>query len=474
MGDQPATVVVGIDSSTQSTKVVRVDAATGEVLSLTSAPHPDGTSVNPERWWEALVAAGGLDLDGVAALAVGGQQHGMVALDASGAPVFDALLWNDTRSAPQAERLADAGPDPVAGGGRAAWAEEVGVVPVASFTVSKVAWLAEHHPELAERVAQVMLPHDWLTWRLLGATAEPTTDRSDASGTGYWSVRDGDYRPDILRSAIGHSVAVPRVLGPAERAGERDGVVIGAGMGDNAGAALGLGLREGEVVVSIGTSATVFTSTDTRIVDPSGGIAGFADATGRQLPLLAMLNGARTLVATAAMLGVDLAEFDRLASSAAPDADGLTLVPYLDGERTPNLPEASGTLLGLRRENMTQAAVARAAVLGLLCGTADALDSLRSHGVPVTTVLLVGGGAQSRALQDAAADVLGVPVEVPVAAEYVALGAARQAAWVLSGAAEPPHWERRLERRIEPAADRAWADGVRERYRAARLRVYGV
>ena len=459
------TVVVGIDSSTQSTKVVRVDAETGELLSIASAPHPDGTAVDPRHWWEALVAAGGLELEGVSALAVGGQQHGMVALDANGTPVFDALLWNDTRSAPQAERLAAEG--------REAWAEEVGVVPVASFTVSKVAWLAENHPELADRVTRIMLPHDWLTWRLLGESAEPTTDRSDASGTGYWSVRDGRYRQDILGAALGHAVDVPRVLGPAQRAGLRNDVVVAAGMGDNAGAALGLGLREGEVVVSIGTSATVFTSTDTRIVDPTGGIAGFADATGRQLPLLAMLNGARTLVATATMLGVDITELDRLAASADPDAGGLTLVPYLDGERTPNLPDASGTLLGLRRDNMTPENVARAAVLGLLCGTADALDSLRAHGVPVDTVLLIGGGAQSRSLQDAAADVLGVPVEVPVAAEYVALGAARQAAWALSGDAEPPAWERRLERRIEPSADRSWALAVRDRYREATARVYG-
>ena len=459
------TVVVGIDSSTQSTKVVRVDAETGELLSIASAPHPDGTAVDPRHWWDALVAAGGLELEGVSALAVGGQQHGMVALDANDMPVFDALLWNDTRSAPQAERLAAEG--------REAWAEEVGVVPVASFTVSKVAWLAENHPGLADRVTRIMLPHDWLTWRLLGEGAEPTTDRSDASGTGYWSVRDGRYRQDILEAALGHAVDVPRVLGPAERAGLRNDVIVAAGMGDNAGAALGLGLREGEVVVSIGTSATVFTSTDTRIVDPTGGIAGFADATGRQLPLLAMLNGARTLVATATMLGVDITELDRLAASADPDAGGLTLVPYLDGERTPNLPDASGTLLGLRRDNMTQENVARAAVLGLLCGTADALDSLRAHGVPVDTVLLIGGGAQSRSLQDAAADVLGVPIEVPVAAEYVALGAARQAAWALSGDAEPPAWERRLESRIEPSADRSWALAVRKRYREATARVYG-
>jgi xylulokinase len=460
------TVVVGIDSSTQSTKVLRADAETGEVLSVTSAPHPDGTSVQPERWWEALVAAGGTDLEGVAAISVAGQQHGMVALDSDNRVVFDALLWNDTRSAAQAERLrSEMGAD--------VWAAEVGVVPVASFTITKIAWLAEKHPELAARVTRVILPHDWITWRLLGEAEEPTTDRSDASGTGYWSAQEERYREDLVQAVFGHPVGLPRVLGPADRAGvTAGGTVVGAGAGDNAAAALGLGLVEGEVVVSIGTSATVFTSTDTRIVDPSGAIAGFADATGRRLPLLALLNGARTLVATAQLLGTDVAGLDILACSGSLDADGLTLVPYLDGERTPNLPDATGSLVGITRQNLTPQNLARAAVLGLLCGVADALDALREHGIPVKRVLLIGGGAQSRSLQDAAADLLGVTVEVPTPAEYVALGAARQAAWVISGVSTPPEWPRSLERTIEPADDRAWAITVRDRYTRAVRTIY--
>jgi xylulokinase len=460
------TVVVGIDSSTQSTKVLRADAETGEVLSVTSAPHPDGTSVQPERWWEALVAAGGTDLEGVAAISVAGQQHGMVALDSDNRVVFDALLWNDTRSAAQAERLrSEMGAD--------VWAAEVGVVPVASFTITKIAWLAEKHPKLAARVTRVILPHDWITWRLLGEAEEPTTDRSDASGTGYWSAQEERYREDLVQAVFGHPVGLPRVLGPADRAGvTAGGTVVGAGAGDNAAAALGLGLVEGEVVVSIGTSATVFTSTDTRIVDPSGAIAGFADATGRRLPLLALLNGARTLVATAQLLGTDVAGLDILACSGSLDADGLTLVPYLDGERTPNLPDATGSLVGITRQNLTPQNFARAAVLGLLCGVADALDALREHGIPVKRVLLIGGGAQSRSLQDAAADLLGVTVEVPTPAEYVALGAARQAAWVISGVSTPPEWPRSLERTIEPADDRAWAITVRDRYARAVRTIY--
>ncbi|KFF59414.1 xylulose kinase [Cryobacterium sp. MLB-32] len=462
-------VVAGVDSSTQSCKIVTVDADTGELLHLRSAPHPDGTSIDPDRWWDAFTAAGGDDLDGVAALGVSAQQHGMVALDEAGVPVHDALLWNDVRSAPQAAALTDQY-------GAAMWADEVGVVPVASFTITKLAWLAQNRPELAARVEQVLLPHDWLTWNILGRPAEATTDRSDASGTGYFSVHTNLYRPDLVEGALGHSARLPRVLGPAERAGvTKNGMVVSAGAGDNASAALGLGVGEGDVVVSIGTSGTVFASTQARIADASGAVAGFADAVGGQLPLLATINGARTLVATAQMLGVDIARFGALALESPVDADGLLMLPYLDGERTPNLPEATGSLTGMRRANMTPAHLAQASVLGLVCSLADALDALRRQGVTVRQVILIGGGSQSPAVQKIAADVFGVPVVLPAPGEYVALGAARQAAWALDGGTDFPDWPRgTTAREFEPAADRSWAQGVRSNYAEQRRALYGV
>ncbi|GAA3327648.1 xylulokinase [Paeniglutamicibacter sulfureus] len=459
------TVIAGIDSSTQSTKVLRVDAETGEILSKTSAPHPDGTSVNPERWWEALASQG--DLDDVAALSVSAQQHGMVALDASGTPVHDALLWNDTRSAPQAKALREAL-------GAESWAREIGIVPVPSFTVTKLAWLAENHPELADRVDQVMLPHDWLTWRLAGRPETATTDRSDASGTGYYSVPEGRYRDDILRLAFGRSPRLPRVLAPAEAAGRTSsGALIAAGCGDNAGAALGLGLVPGEVVISIGTSGTVFAPSAARIQDPSGAVAGFADATGHNLPLLATINAARTLSASSRMLNVDLDELDALASAGAPDAGGLTLIPYLDGERTPDLPHATGTMTGLTRANLTPENMARASVLGLLCTLSDALERLRAQGVSAKRIVLIGGGSMSRSVRRAAAEIFDTEVVVPPSAEYVALGAARQAAWALSGATEPPTWTRSTEQTYEPTGA-SWAAEVRGRFTAARIATYGI
>jgi xylulokinase len=426
--------VAGIDCSTQSTKVVVCDAEDGRVLADRSAPHPDGTEVDPEAWWQALQTASAGLLDGVDALAVGGQQHGLVALDEAGAVVRPALLWNDVRSAGAAEQLVREL------GGPAAWASAVGSVPVASFTVTKLRWLAEHEPERARRVASVLLPHDWVSWRLTGQ-GEPATDRGDASGTGYWSPRTGAYRGDVVELAFGRLPALPRVLAPNAVAGEhRDGAVVAAGTGDNMAAALGLGTGPGDVVVSIGTSGTVFAVHDAPTEDASGIVAGFADASGRFLPLVCTLNAARVLEGVARTLGVDLAALDRLALDAAPGAGGLVLLPYLDGERTPNLPDASGVLAGLRLANLRPELLARAAVEGVLCGLADGLDALRAHGVPVERVLLVGGGSRSAAVQAIAPVILGAPVVVPQPAEYVARGAARQAAWALLGTADPPAW----------------------------------
>ncbi|MFC5006234.1 xylulokinase [Dactylosporangium cerinum] len=429
------TLVAGVDSSTQSTKVVVCDADSGEVLREGRAPHPDGTEVDPELWWAAFERAGEGLLDGVAAIGVGGQQQGMICLDEAGEVVRPALLWNDTRSARAAADLTGEF------GGPRAWADAVGLVPVASFTVTKLRWFARAEPELAARTAAVLLPHDWLTHRLRAGGGAPTTDRGEASGTGYWSPAAGEYRRDLVRLAFGRDLALPRVAGPAEVVGETaSGALLSAGTGDTMGAALGVGLRPGDVAVSLGTSGCAFGLSDVPTADASGLVAGYADATGRFLPLVCTLNAARVLGTVADLLGRSPAGFDELALSAPPGAGGLTLLPYLDGERTPNLPGARGLLAGLSRANASAANLARAAVEGMLGGLADALDALRAQGVPVERVLLIGGAARSRAVQAIAPALFGAPVSVPSPVEYVALGAARQAAWALSGGAEPPQW----------------------------------
>jgi xylulokinase len=455
--------VAGVDSSTQSCKVVICDAKTGEVVRVGSARHPEGTEADPGAWWEALNraadAAGGLD--DVAAIGVAGQQHGMVCLDDGGQVVRPALLWNDTRSAGAAQDLV------TELGGPKAWAESVGSVPVASFTVTKLRWLAEHEPVAAARTAAVCLPHDYLTWRLTGGSGLDTivTDRGDASGTGYWSPSEDGYRHDLVQRALGRVPLLPKVLGPADPAGRTaGGALVSAGTGDNMGAALGLGAQPGDVVVSLGTSGTVFAVTTLPSADETGIIAGFADATGRFLPLVCTLNAARVLDAAANLLGVDHAGLSELALSAPAGADGLVLVPYLEGERTPNLPDATGSLHGLRLTTATPGHLARASIEGMLCGLADGLDALTAAGVAIERILLIGGGAGSEAVRRIAPTVFGRPVLVPPPGEYVAEGAARQAAWALSGAAEPPVWER-------PGLELHEADpvpAIRERYADAR------
>ena len=460
-------LVAGVDSSTQACKVVVRDAGTGTLVREGRAAHPDGTEVDPEAWWDALQQAveqaGGLD--DVAAVSVAAQQHGMVCLDGDGHVVRPALLWNDTRSATAAADLVAE-----LGGGQA-WADAVGSVPVASFTVTKLRWLAEHEPESVRRTAAVCLPHDWLTWRLAGSPDLDSlcTDRGDASGTGYWSTVGESYRRDLLTLAFGRDALLPRVLGPAEKAGVRAGgeTLLGPGTGDNAGAALGLGAGPGDVVVSIGTSGVAAAVADSSSSDGSGIVAGFADATGRFLPLVCTLNAARVLDAAGRLLGVDHDELSRLALAAPAGAGGLVLVPYLEGERTPDRPTATGSMHGLTLGTARPENIARAAVEGLLCGLADGLDALQEQGVRVRRVLLVGGGAQSEAVRQIAPAVLTRPVSVPSPGEYVADGAARQAAWVLSGGEEPPGWASAESRTYEsePTPD------VRLRYAEARERV---
>ncbi|SOE03659.1 xylulokinase [Blastococcus haudaquaticus] len=474
-------LVAGVDTSTQACKIVIRDADTGELVRSGRARHPPGTEVAPSAWEAAFTAAaeeaGGLA--DVAALSVGGQQHGMVCLDEDGEVVRDALLWNDVRSAgAAADLITELGNgDEVAG--RQAWADAVGLVPVASFTGTKLRWLADAEPGNADRTAAVCLPHDWLTWRLAADRQLSTlaTDRGDASGTAYWSARTGEYRFDLLELAMrGRRPAVPRVAGPAEQVGMLagtgrlgDGALLGPGTGDNAAAALGLAARPGDVIVSIGTSGVVSAVTTTAVADVTGTVAGFADATGNHLPLVATLNAARVLDAAASMLGVDHATLSDLALSAPSGADGLVLVPYLEGERTPNLPLATGAVHGLTLRTATPAHLARAAVEGLLCGLADGIEAVVAQGVAVDRVLLIGGAARSPAVQQLAPGILGRPVLVPPPGEYVADGAARQAAWTLSGAGSPPDWAQPGLQAFETPPTPA----VRERYAEVRGRTDG-
>jgi xylulokinase len=450
-------LVAGVDSSTQSTKILLCEAEDGTVVARGSAPHPSGTECDPAAWWSALEQAGAGLLDRAEAIAVAAQQHGMVVVDEAGQVIRPALLWNDLRSAPAArELIAELG-------GPRWWADHTGSVPSASFTVTKLRWLATHEPENAARVARVMLPHDWLTWRLASqgpgrasaggvrsgrassAGAEPVTDRGDASGTGYFSPATSRWLPEVAAAALGHEPGLPRIAKPHEIVGEAaGGAVLAPGTGDNMGAALGLGLEPGELVVSIGTSGTAYAVTEQAAADESGMVAGFADATGRFLPLIATVNAGLVLSAMATLTGTDLDGLSSRALAAEPGAGGIALLPYLDGERSPNRPDATGVLRGLTTQNATPANLARAAIEAVLGTLAEAADLIAAQGASRERVLLIGGGARSEAARRLAPGIFGVPVLVPAPEEYVALGAARQAAWALAGTSQPPEWPRHL------------------------------
>ena len=431
-------LIAGVDSSTQSVKVVIRDATTGQLIRQGRASHPDGTEIDPSHWLSGLQTAikdaGGLS--DVAAISIAGQQHGMVALDSQGQVIRPALLWNDTRSAKEAEDLnTEVGTN---------IATAVGSKLVAAFTASKLRWMADHEPNNAAQVAAVALPHDWLSWQLQGGVdfEKLFTDRSDASGTGYFDPSTSRYRHEILNLALrtDRQIYLPKVIPPSEFGGiTQAGISIAAGAGDNAGAALGLQAQPGDVIVSLGTSGTAFAVSDTPTHDVTGSVAGFADATGRYLPLVCTLNAARILDAACHMLGKTHDEIAQLALASVPGANGLTLLPYFEGERTPNRPTATGVLSGMNLSNSNPQDIARAMVEGMLAGLADAVDSLVSLGVTVNRILLIGGAAKNAAVPSIASALFGREVLVPPAGEYVADGAAKQAAWALLGAM--PTWD---------------------------------
>ncbi|MDY7105686.1 MAG: xylulokinase [Actinomycetota bacterium] len=480
-------VVLGVDSSTQSTKVEARDADTGAVVGIGRGAHPPTTpprsEQDPAAWWDALATAvRALDDDvrrDVRAIAVGAQQHGLVVSDGAGNVLRPAKLWNDTESAPQATALRDKL-------GAETWAEAVGLVPVASFTITKLAWLAEHEPATLAATRRVQLPHDWLTWRLCG---EHVTDRGDASGSCWWSAADGTVHHELLALVDPDrdwAPVLPTVLGPTDVAGHvtaeaaaelgiGDGspIVVGPGTGDNMSAALGLGLGPGDLVVSLGTSGTAYARSERATADASGLVAGFADAAGGFLPLICTLNATKVTDFVGGLIGMDAPALAAAALEAPPGAGGVVVVPYLDGERTPDLPDASAAICGLR-SNADHGSLARAAHEGVACGLLEGVDALVDAGVDVDgRLLLVGGGARSAAYRRVVADLAARTVTVPDDDEVVATGAAAQAAAVLAGTSPDEvadRWGLGRGTTVEPDTT-VDAAAIRARYRDMATRV---
>ncbi|MFH8474116.1 xylulokinase [Streptomyces sp. NPDC018000] len=445
----PRTVVIGVDSSTQSAKAAFVDAGTGQLLAAGRAPHAvtggaGARESDPEVWWQALrdAVAAGLKESGVAAsavtgIAVAGQQHGLVVLDRAGRPLRPAMLWNDTRSAPQAAALT------TALGGPEAWTARTGSVPVASITASKWQWLREKDPEIAAAAAAVRLPHDFLTERLAGTAV---TDPGDASGTGWYSTATGAYDPELLELICLDAALLPEVaetgaarIGSltaeaADALGLPAGIAVAAGTGDNMSAAVGLGLGGAGLldhpVLSLGTSGTVFAASRTR--PASTALAGFAAADGTYLPLACTLNCTLAVDKVAALLGLER-------DDAVPGGEAV-LLPYLDGERTPDLPTASGLLTGLRHDTTPQQLLG-AAYEGAVFTVLRALDELlRACGldpadpeVAARPLRLIGGGAQGHTWVETVRRLSGRPLIVPGSGQLVAMGAAALAAAAATG-----------------------------------------
>lgn len=469
-------IVAGLDSSPDFTRIVVCDADTGAVLRQGYAPHPldpvegggRSSDVDPQAWLLSLgEAAGGGLLEGVQAIGVSAQQNALVPLDNQGNTVRPALVGGDKRAQSAAADLIDRF------GSRGAWADAVGCVPQAAHPVTKLRWLARAEPENAQRVALLLQAHDWLVWQLLGRPARRTTDRGGASGTGYWSAAAGSWRPDLVELALGRQAMLPEVLGPGDAAGTTpEGLIISAGTGETMAAAFGLGVRAGDAVVSLGASGSVMAVHHEALVDSSGAITSLADATGMHLPVVHTSNAVRALRGTAEMLGLEggLDELSELAMKSTPGAHGLVLLPYLEGEKTPNLPHTAGTLSGLRRESMRPEHLARAAFEGMVCGLADAMDVLRGRGVEIRRVFLLGAAAELHAVQAVAPMLFGAQVVVPQPADYAAIGAARQAAWALNG--QLPQWQGAAAQVFEAGEEAPVGQAVRQQYRSVREQIH--
>lgn len=440
-------LIAGIDSSTQACKVTVRDLGTGRRVREGKASHPPQTVVDPEVWWTALLSAvrraGGLE--DVLAVSVSGQQHTPVFLDSAGAVVCDSPLWNDTGSHAQMVTLNEEV-------GREEWIRRTGLPITLSDTAVKLRWLRDTDPDAVSRTAAVGIVHDWLTWRLRGFGAGSggldslVTDRSEASGTAYWSGDTGRYDLDLFEHAFGKTAVLPEVLHPLAAAGVTGagipgipaGIPVGIGSGDNAAAALALGLDEGDAVLSLGTSGVVYTRSAVPVHDYAGYVCNYADATGDHLPLVATLNAARNFELAGGLLGCTHAELSDLALEAPPGAGGLTLLPYFEGERTPDLPHARGSLHRASLANFTRENFARAVIEGTLASQVEMLDALEACGIRPRRLMLIGGAAQSPAVQQILTQMVDMPVAVPHVDEYVTKGSAMQAVAALTGAF--PDW----------------------------------
>ena len=441
------TLVIGIDSGTQSTKALVVDVKDGKVLAAASESYdliaglPTGAKEqNPSDWIEAVrksirkaMADAAADPGEVKAIGVSGQQHGFVPLDKAGKVIRPAKLWCDTSTAEECREITEKL------GGLDGAIRELGNAVLPGFTAGKILWLKKHEPENYKKLATVLLPHDYINYRLTGRAV---MEYGDASGTALLNVRTRSWSAkalaaidDELFNKLPHLISSDQPAGTlsqeaASALGLNKGTLVSAGGGDNMMGAIGTGnTREGEITANLGTSGTIYACAEKPIVDPKGEIAAFCDSTNRWLPLLCTMNVTVATGMVADLFGWNVAKLDKMVASAEPGAGGLLLVPYLEGERTPNIPNGTGVFFGANTRTLTQANMARAAMEGVTLGMNYGLLRLAELGVKPTQIRATGGGSKSAVWRQIMADIFNAEVVTLSVSEGAAYGAAIQAFW---------------------------------------------
>ncbi len=446
--------VIGIDNGTQSTKVIVYDYLDKTMLAKASAPHDlisrdDGSKEQLAEWWlqalESCFAQISPEIKETAvAIGVSGQQHGFVPINSQGEVLAPVKLWCDTSTSKECNEITELFRSHRASLPGVAVKEptrelisQVGNPILPGYTASKILSFKKRTPELYSEMTHVLLPHDYLNYHLTGVIAmEP----GDASGTGLLNIRSRRWHRELINAIDGElynklpplreSNALLGTLLPeiAETYGLPAGIPVAMGSGDNMMGAIGTGSLEPDTItMSMGTSGTLFAATETPCIDDAGGIAAFCSGSGGWLPLYCTMNCTVSSEVTRNLLQVGVREIDQLAAAAEPGAGGLIMVPFFHGERSPNLPNATGTLYGMRQENLTQENLARAAMEGAVFSLKRGLDLFIELGHRPKVIRLIGGGANSAIWRQIVADICGVPVVVPLSTEAAAMGAALQA-----------------------------------------------
>ncbi len=444
---------LGIDCGTQGTKAIVLDASTGQVLGQGSAAHSMISGANGRReqdvqqWLTAFEKAtqqalqqAGIFGEQILGIGVSGQQHGLVLLDAQGQVLRPAKLWCDTESTAENDRLLEYL------GGETGSLQRLGIVIAPGYTVSKLLWTQEQHPEIFQRIEKILLPHDYLNYWLTGRAA---SEYGDASGTGYFDVRSRQWDLGILQhidlsgrlcralpELLEAEQPVGRILPTiAQRLGINPEALVSSGGGDNMMGAIGTGnITPGAITMSLGSSGTVYAYTDQPQISEQASVATFCSSSGGWLPLICTMNLTNATGAIRELFAMDIAAFNLAVDQAPIGAQGVSMLPFLNGERVPALPHATGSILGLDATNLTQANLCRAVVEGTTFGLRYGLDLLRDSGIQSTDIRLIGGGAKSPVWRQIVADIMGTPVICTEHAEAAALGAAIQAAWCYSNA----------------------------------------